>query len=147
LTLLKPRDHSPDGREAPPLPGIGWCSARLDEPGNRIDVDCFSAITHPTQISAQLNDISASRVYDSINFAPQWAQQPYSRRLKLAIGAARLTKHDTITVTAWEAAGFLDKSLTLPGVLGDDAATCPLPAKDGNLSAGALARCHHGAVP
>ena len=134
LTLLKPREHSvPTDGKRYSLPGIGWCSARLDEPGNRIDVDCFSAITHPTQISAQLNDIPASRVYDSVNFAPEWAQQPYSHRAKLAIGAARLAKHDTITVTAWEAAGFLDKSLTLPGVLGADLDTCPLPTERRDL--------------
>jgi pimeloyl-ACP methyl ester carboxylesterase len=133
LTLLKPIEHElPTDGKRHALPGIGWCSAKVDEPGNFIEVDCFSAITHPTQISAQLNEISASRVYDSVNFAPVWAQQPYSHRMKLAIGSLRLAKHDTITVTAWEAAGFLDKSLTLPGILGDDAATCPLPAKDGN---------------
>jgi pimeloyl-ACP methyl ester carboxylesterase len=47
--------------------------------------------------------------------------------MKLAIGPARLAKHDTITVTAWEMAGSLDKSLTLPGILGSDLDTCPLP--------------------
>jgi pimeloyl-ACP methyl ester carboxylesterase len=128
LTLLKPREHSvpTDGRRYT-LPGLGWCSAGIVEAGNRIDVDCFSAITHPTQISAELNEISSSRVYDHVNFAPSWAQQPYSRRFKLAIGSARLAKHDTITITAWEAAGSLDKSLTLPGILGADLDTCPLP--------------------
>ncbi|HYJ39638.1 MAG TPA: alpha/beta hydrolase [Steroidobacteraceae bacterium] len=134
LTLLKPREHSlPTDGKRHTLPGLGWCSAKVDEPGNRIDVDCFSAITHPAQISAQLNEISASRVYDSVNFAPAWAQQPYSHRLELAIGSPGLAKHDTITVTAWEAAGFLDKSLTLPGILGADLDTCPLPTERRDL--------------
>ena len=134
LALLKPREHSlPTDGKRHTLPGLGWCSAKVDEPGNRIDVDCFGAITHPAQITAQLNDISATRVYDSVNFAPTWAQQPYSRRLKLAIGAAGLAKHDTITVTAWETAGFLDKSLTLPGILGADLDTCPLPTERKDL--------------
>ena len=59
------------------------------------------AITHPTQISAELNDIPASRVYGRVDFAPDWARWPYSQRVKLAIGSPRLTKDDTITVTAW----------------------------------------------
>lgn len=134
LTLLKPREHIvPTNGKRHALPGIGWCSARVDEPGNRIEVDCFSAITRPTQLSAQLNDIPASRVYDSANFAPDWALQPYSHRVELAIASPRLAKHDTITVTAWDAAGFLDRSLTLPGILGADLDTCPLPTERRDL--------------
>ncbi|HEV7609994.1 MAG TPA: alpha/beta hydrolase [Steroidobacteraceae bacterium] len=134
LTLLKPIEHSlpTDGRRHA-LPGLGWCSAEVDEPGNVIDVDCFSAISHPTQISAQLNEISASRVYGSVDFSPRWTQWPYGERVKLAIASPRLAKHQTVTVTAWEAAGFVSKSLTLPGILGDITETCPLPTKDGNL--------------
>ncbi len=134
LTLLKPREHSlaTNGRRHT-LPGLGWCSAKVDEAGNRIDVDCFSAITHPVQISAQLNEIASSRVYDDVTFAPLWAQQPYSHRLRLSIGSARLAKHDTITVTAWENAGSLQKSVTLPGILGDDLDTCPLPSERKDL--------------
>ncbi|HEU4778867.1 MAG TPA: alpha/beta hydrolase, partial [Steroidobacteraceae bacterium] len=134
LTLLKPREHSlPTDGKRHALPGIGWCSAKVDEPGNRIDVDCFSAITHPTQISAQLNDVPASRAFDRVNFAPEWAQQPYSHRAELAIGSPGLVKHETITVTAWEAAGFLEKSLTLPGILGGDLDSCPLPTERKDL--------------
>ena len=62
-----------------------------------------------------------------MDFAPAYAQWPYSQRVKLAIGSPRLAKHDTITVTAWEAAGYFEKSLTLPGILGADLDTCPLP--------------------
>lgn len=142
LTLLKPYDHSvPTDGKRHTLAGIGWCSAKV-EAGSRIDVDCFSAITHPAQISAQLNDIPASRVYDSVNFAPTWAEQPYSHRAELAIGSIELAKHDTVTVTAWEAAGFLDKSLTLPGILGADPETCPLPTERQDLQ---QARWHDSA--
>ncbi|MEO8018350.1 MAG: alpha/beta hydrolase [Pseudomonadota bacterium] len=133
LTLLKPREYRvPTDGKYHALPGLGWCGAWVDEPGNRVDVDCFSAIMHPTQISAELNQISASRVYGPVDFTPNWARQLYSQRVKLAIDSPRLAKHDIIIVTAWEAAGFLDKSLTLPGVLGDSAETCPLPTNDGN---------------
>lgn len=133
LTLLKPIEHDlPTDGKRHVLPGLGWCSARVDEPGNVIDVDCFVAITHPTQISAELHDISASRVFGRVDFAPDWARQLYSERVKLAIDSPRLAKHDTITVTAWETAGFITESLTLPGILGDNTETCPLPTKDGN---------------
>jgi len=134
LTLLEPREHRlPTDGKRHTLPGIGWCSAKVDEPGNRIEVNCFSAITHPAQISAQLNEIAASRVFDNVTFAPAWAQQPYSHRAELVIGTAALARHDTITVTAWEVAGYLNKSLTLPGILGADLDTCPLPAERKDL--------------
>ena len=133
LALMKPRDHHlPTDGKRHALPGLGWCSAKVDEAANQIDVDCFTAITHPTQISAQLNEIPASRVFDRPNFAPEWAQQPYSHRAKLVIGSIRLAKHDTITVTAWNTAGYLSKSLELPGILGGDSESCPLPTRDGS---------------
>lgn len=130
LTLLKPRNHFlPTDGKRHALPGLGWCSAKADVPRNRVEVECFSAITHPTQISAQLNEISASRQYGAVDFAPEWARLPYGDRVEIIVGYLRLTKHDTITVTAWENAGAIEKSLVLPGVLGNDTATCPLPAK------------------
>ena len=64
-----------------------------------------------------------------MDFAPAYAQWPYSQRVKLAIGSPRLAKHDTITVTAWEAAGYFEKSWRLPGILGADLSTCPLPTE------------------
>jgi non-heme chloroperoxidase len=134
LTLLKPREHrlATDGNRYS-LPGLGWCSAKIDEASDRIDVDCFTAISHPVQISVQLDEIASSRVYDDVVLAPVWAQQPYSHRLQLSIGSARLAKHDTITVTAWENAGSLRKSVTLPGILGDNLDTCPLPSERKDL--------------
>jgi non-heme chloroperoxidase len=132
LTLLKPRNHSlPTDGKRYALPGLGWCSARVDEAASRIEVDCFSAIRRPTQISAQLNEIPASRVFDGPTFAPEWAQQPYSHRARLEIGSIRLARHDTVTVTGWEATGYLTKTLSMPGILGGDAESCPLPMRDG----------------
>ena len=131
LTLLKPREFRvrTDGRRRK-LPGLGYCSAEVDAPGNRINVDCFSAFVHPAQISGELNEIPASRVYGPVNFAPSWTQWPYGRRVKLALGSPRLARHDTITVTAWEAAGTLEKSLSTQGILGASADACPLPSAD-----------------
>ena len=51
--------------------------------------------------------------------------------MQLAISSPRLAKHESITVTAWEAAGTLQKSLTVPGILGAATETCPLPTTDG----------------
>ena len=132
LTLLKPRDYSvPTDGKRHRLPGLGYCSADVYEPGNRIDVDCFSAFAHPARISAALNEISASRVYGNgngiVDFAPAYVQWPYSQHVKLAISSPRLARHDSITVTAWDTAGHFQKSLVLPGILGADVETCPLP--------------------
>ena len=132
LTLLKPREYSvPTDGKRHRLPGLGYCSANVYEPGNRIDVDCFRAFAHPARISAALNEISASRVYGNGNgiadFAPAYVRWPYSQHVKFAISSPRLARHDSITVTAWDKAGHFQKSLVLPGILGADIETCPLP--------------------
>jgi pimeloyl-ACP methyl ester carboxylesterase len=132
LTLVKPREFSvaTDGAHHR-LPGLGWCSARPDDSGTHIAVDCFVPGAHPAQLSAQLDEIPASRAFDRPDFSPRAAEWPYGRRARLTIPWARLAKHDTITVTAWDAAGQLRKSLTMPGILGADADTCPLPEVGG----------------
>jgi pimeloyl-ACP methyl ester carboxylesterase len=144
LSLLEPREFIvPTDGERHSLPGLGNCSAKVDEPGARIEVDCLSTFAHPAQISAELNEIPASRVYGPANFAPRWTQWPYSQRIKLAIGSPRLARHDSITIIAWDGAGSLEKSLTLPGILGAGADTCALPTADGNRFQ--QARWHDGA--
>jgi non-heme chloroperoxidase len=139
LTLLKPREYSvPTDGQRHTLPGLGYCSAEVDEPGNRIEVDCFSAFSYPAQISAALNDIPASRVYSRsityghhlVELAPAFMRWPYSQRLKVSIRSPRLARHDSITVTAWDVAGHFQKSLTVPGILGADLQTCPLPMEN-----------------
>jgi non-heme chloroperoxidase len=133
LSLLKPRVYSvPTDGKRHVLPGLGYCSAAIDEPGNRIEVDCFSVFTHSAQISAELNEISASRVFGPVDFAPASAQWPFARRVKLAIGSPRLAKHDSITVTSWDVASHFEKSLTLPGILGNSLEACPLPSTESN---------------
>jgi non-heme chloroperoxidase len=133
LTLLKPRHHFlPTDGHRHALPGLGWCSAKADVPRNLVEVECFSALSHPAQISAQLNDVPATRRYGRVDFAPGWARQLYGERVELTVGWLRIAKHDTITVTAWENAGAIEKSLALPGVLGNDINTCPLPTKGSN---------------
>jgi len=128
LTLLQPREYRvPTDGKRHALPGLGYCSAEVDSPGNRIEVDCFSAFTHSAQISAELNGVPASRDYARVDFAPVSAKWAYSKRVKLTIGSPRLAKHDSITVTSWEVASHFQKSLSLPGILGADLETCPLP--------------------
>lgn len=131
LTLLKPREYRvPTDGKRHALPGLGYCSAHVDEPGNRIDVDCFSAFSYTTQISAELNEIPATRDYDRAELAPNWAQWPFSRRAKLTVASPRLAQHDTITVTAWDVAGYVDQTMAVPGILGADLTTCPLPSTE-----------------
>jgi pimeloyl-ACP methyl ester carboxylesterase len=136
LTLLKPRSHRlpTDGRRHR-LPGVGYCVAAANGTENRIEVECFSAVHPPAQITAELNDIPASRASGPADFSPAWTRWTSSQRIELAIASPRLANHDTITVTAWEVAGYLDRSLTLPGVLGAGLGTCGLPSASGSFRA------------
>jgi pimeloyl-ACP methyl ester carboxylesterase len=133
LTLLRPHEYRvPTDGKRHVLPGLGYCGAKVDEPGNRIEVDCFSAFNHPAQISAELNEVPASRVYGRVDLAPAYAQWPYGKRVALTIGSPRLAKHDSITVTAWQVASQFQKSLSFPGILGAELDTCPLPTSAGD---------------
>jgi pimeloyl-ACP methyl ester carboxylesterase len=135
LTLLKPREYRvPTDGKRHRLPGLGYCSAVVNGPGNRIDVDCFTASSHPAQMSAELNDIPASRAYGRADFAPAYARWPYSERVTLAIASPRLARHDTIKVIAWDVASQFQKGLQLPGILGADLGTCPLPVAGGSAT-------------
>ena len=131
LTLLRPRnfDLPTDGRHHY-LEGLGYCSATVDVSGSGIDVDCFSATNPPTQLSAELNEISASRVYSGIEASPRWVRWLFSQRVKLTIGSPGLARHDSVTVTAWDLAGYIDETLSLPGILGASEATCPVPTAE-----------------
>jgi non-heme chloroperoxidase len=128
LTLLRPREHAlrVDGKRHA-LPGLGSCSARRHEGARLIAVDCFSTPAYPAQITAELPDIPATRAHGPVNFSPGWVQWPFSSRVKLSIPSPRLSLHDHITVTAWQVAAYIDESLSLPGILGADPTTCPLP--------------------
>jgi pimeloyl-ACP methyl ester carboxylesterase len=134
LTLLEPHRLSleVDG-ERRALPGIGYCGAALVTAGDAIEVECFSAFRHPAQITATLNDLFAYGSSNRFDFSPAWTQWLTGRRSKFRITSPRLAAHDTITVTAWTIAGYLDEAVELPGILGADAATCPLPVA-GNTS-------------
>jgi pimeloyl-ACP methyl ester carboxylesterase len=134
LSLLKPRDYRlPTDGAWHELPDPGICRA-TPKPGNHIDVECFSAFPKHAQLSAQLNDIPATRVYSGVEFTPGWARWPYTGRVKLRIGSSRLARHDSITVTAWDVTTYFDKSLAMPGILGADLETCPLPASGTDIS-------------
>lgn len=132
LTLLEPHpfDLPLDGRSHA-VPALGHCSARRDASGGHIEVDCFTGLDSPVQISAELARIPASRVYGPPDFSPRWTRWPFGTRQPLTIGSPRLSDADHVTVTAWTVANYLEKSLVLPGILGDDSRTCPLPTRDG----------------
>ena len=133
LSLLKPREYRvPTDGKRHALPGLGYCSAQVDEPGNRIDVNCFIAFTHSAQISAELNEIPASRIFSLVEFSPAAVRLLFGEHVKLTIGSPRLARHESITVTSWEVASYFEKSLTMPGILGADLKTCPLPTTASN---------------
>lgn len=128
LALGEPTTHSlPTDGKRHALPGLGSCSAEVDEAANAIEVDCFSSFDKPEQVSAELDGIAASRVYAMPDLSPRWTRWMRARRVKLEVASPRLAKHDTITVTAWRLAGYLQKEIALPGILGADLTTCPLP--------------------
>ncbi len=132
LTLLEPHSFKlPVDGLSRRVPRLGYCSAKPDATGSRIDVECFSGLDAPAQISAELADIPASRVYGPPDFSPRWTRWAIGRRLDLTLESARLRTSDHINVTAWKVAGYLDKSLVLPGILGDDVSECPLPVSGG----------------
>jgi pimeloyl-ACP methyl ester carboxylesterase len=136
FTLLEPRNYRlpTDGRRHA-LAGLGFCSAAVNGTADRIDVECFSALRQPAQLSAELNDIPASRATAPADLSPAWTQWLFSQRVKLAIASPRLARHDTITVTAWDVAGYLDRTLALPGILGAEPGTCALPNANGGFQA------------
>jgi non-heme chloroperoxidase len=129
LALLEPHEFRlpSDGRRHA-VPKLGYCSAKLDSTGSSIEVNCFSGFDQPVQVSAELEDIPASRVYGPPDYSPRWARWPFGQSVRLTIDAARLAKGDRVTVTAWSLAGYVDESLKLPGILGSDTRTCPLPS-------------------
>jgi pimeloyl-ACP methyl ester carboxylesterase len=132
LTLLEPHHFrlSSDGQRHA-VPGLGYCRAKRESGGTHIEVNCFSGLDQPAQVSAELEDIPASRAYDAPNYSPGWTRWPFGQKIRLGIGSPWLSRGDHITVTAWTVAGYLDKSLVLPGILGRDSASCPLPSFDG----------------
>ncbi len=136
FTLLQPRTFSlPTDGLHHALPGLGYCSAEVNGADNRVDVECFTAFHQPAQLTAELDGIAASRAAASADFAPGWTKWPFSQRTKLSIGSPQLARHDTITVTAWDVAGYLERSLTFPGILGGETSTCALPSANGSFQA------------
>jgi non-heme chloroperoxidase len=130
LALLQPHEFRlPLDGERHAVPKLGYCSAKLDPTGGSIDVDCFSGFDQPAQVSAELPDIPASRIYGGPpDFSPRWARWPFGQSIRLSVGSPWLAKGDDVTVTAWTLEGYLDESLQLPGILGSDTGTCPLPS-------------------
>jgi len=128
LGLLEPHHFSlrSDGKQHA-VPGLGWCSAKLNSTGSQIDVECFMGSERPAQISAELERIPATRVYGPPDLSPGWWRGLTGSSQKLTLQFPRLGRNDRVTVTAWTLGGYLDKSLTLPGILGGDTSSCPLP--------------------
>lgn len=131
LALLEPHPFGlpTDGRSHA-VPQLGFCSARLSPTSDQIDVSCFAGFDRPAQISAELEGISASRVYGPPNLSPAWTRWVGGSSQKLTLGARRLARDDRVTVTAWTIGGYADESLEFPGILGNDTGTCALPGDE-----------------
>ncbi len=128
ITLLEPRQFTlPADGEIHELAGLGFCSASPSTNVNTIGVECFSATPRWAQITASLNDVPAAGGGTRIDLSPSWTRWLYGQRVKFDVGPTSLAAHDTITVTAWNVAGYRREVVDLPGILGADTATCPLP--------------------
>jgi non-heme chloroperoxidase len=130
MSVLKPVTHEllADGTRHN-LEGIGYCGATHDVLNNRVVVDCFNGGARPALISAQLYDIESSRTESAIpDYAPAAMQLPSSSRVELTLERASLIAAPVVEVTGWQLAGFIDKTVTSPGILGAATATCPLPS-------------------
>jgi pimeloyl-ACP methyl ester carboxylesterase len=128
LTLLEPQGFSlPTDGEIHELPGLGFCRAAPSANVSTIGVECFSSSPQWAQITASLNDVPLAGDATRIDLAPSWTRALYGHRVNLEVGPASLAAHDTITVTAWKIAGYRREVVDLPGILGADSATCPLP--------------------
>lgn len=133
LTLLEPHSYRlPTDGGYHELAGMGFCSAKLATTRDNIEVECFSGSPRHAQISASLNEVPLTRDSTGVDLSPGWTRWLSSQRVKLNIGSPRLAAHDTITVTAWTIAGYRQESVVLPGILGADTASCPLPVVGSN---------------
>jgi non-heme chloroperoxidase len=128
FALLKPDPHDiPADGSSHAVPHLGYCRAKADTTGGHIDVDCFMGFHQPAQVSAELEKIPASRVFGPPDLSPRWTRWLSGPRVKLSIESPRLGNTARITITAWTAAGYVDRSLRLPGILGSDSPGCTLP--------------------
>jgi pimeloyl-ACP methyl ester carboxylesterase len=141
LALLEPHEFRlpADGRRHA-VPKLGYCSAKRESTGNSVEVNCYSGFDQPAQVSAELEDIPASRVYGPPDYAPHWARWPFGHSVRLNIRSPGLSGSDHITVSAWTLAGYARELLKLPGILGGDTHACPLPTSEGNRFQQALWR-------
>jgi non-heme chloroperoxidase len=113
------------------LPGLGYCSAERDSILNQVNVECFKRGPQPVEVSAGLIDVPASRVRSAPpSYAPAWLEVLGGRHYELTVDSPTLVSNDSIALTAHEARGFVEKTITTPGVLGDSMGRCPLPDAD-----------------
>lgn len=111
------------------FPALGSCMAERDIPGNRIKVECLKRGAQPELVSAQYIGMDSSRVdsHSISTLTHDWLESLKRRRYELTLEGAGLTDTSSIIVTAYHAERIMRQQLVLPGVLGNDAQTCPLP--------------------
>ncbi|MCG8414602.1 MAG: alpha/beta hydrolase [Pseudomonadales bacterium] len=113
------------------VPGIGYCSAGVDDVNNVIDVDCFKRGPQPALVAAELINVESSRV-DSLspNYSPGWIEFLAGKHYELQIQSPNLVDHSKILLTAYTMEEVLTKEISFAGILGAETATCEVPALD-----------------
>lgn len=129
LAVLSPNTHELEvDNIRRHLPGLGFCSAKLDPIKNNVVVNCFKRGAQPALFSAELKGIPASRVDASIpNYSPKWFEIFSGRHYELTIQSPSLLHQPRVLLTAYETEAFIKKNLEIPGLLGGSFSTCPVP--------------------
>ncbi len=104
------------------LNGIGFCSARpLDIDPSRLWVDCLKRGTQPAQVSLTVKGDSEGGHSDRpVDFRPSWLEFLTVQRWQLGIAKPERSGVPTVTLTAFEARAHVDRTFTIPGVLGGE---------------------------
>jgi hypothetical protein len=107
------------------IEGLGFCGATLrgtdPDRGRTIWVDCLKQGAQPAQISVTMKGEAASGHADTMpDFRPSWLELLTVRRWQLRISSEQPSTVPTVTVTAFEARAHVDRTFTVPGVLGGE---------------------------
>jgi hypothetical protein len=130
LNLLSPKASAQfvaDGRRSH-YSGIGYCDARFDRSVGSVIVSCFKPGAQPALLTARLAGAPASTAVPSrgADFTPAILDFWGGRKHRMTL-AAKGADVPQVIVTTYQARDHFDRQITVPGVLGGPASSCPLP--------------------
>jgi hypothetical protein len=107
------------------IDGLGYCGAKVngDYPGGgrAIRVDCLKRGAQPAQVSVTVKGEPGNRHSDTeVDFRPSWLELLTVRRWQVGIASEQPSTVPTVTLTAFEARAHVDRTFTVPGLLGGE---------------------------